>query len=236
MASRNSALPSPARSGALKMLPTPVSCTDAGAGIERHLVGRAVEEIGIGPEDVLGAVAVVDVEIDDRHAFGAMAGAGIMGGNRHLVEQAETHGAAGSRRGGRAGARRRRHCRPRPRTPASTAAVAAPTAAERRLKAAGRHHRIGIEIFEALLGGHRTDAVEMLGRMGAEDVLVAAERRFAAQEVVEMVAESRIWLIALIRSTRSGWPSGVTWGSEAGWVKSAVVMGPLVARLASGLL
>ena len=42
--SMNSAPPSPAASGALKMLPTPVSDDRAGAGIERHLMGRAVED------------------------------------------------------------------------------------------------------------------------------------------------------------------------------------------------
>ena len=88
----------------------------AGAGIERHLVGRAIEQIGIGPEDVLRAVAVVHVEVDHRHALGTMGGACVVGGDRGLVEEAEAHGAAAFRHGGRAGAGRRRHCRPRPRT------------------------------------------------------------------------------------------------------------------------
>ena len=38
----------------------------AGAGKQRHLVRRAIHHGRIGPEDILGAVAVMDVEIDDR--------------------------------------------------------------------------------------------------------------------------------------------------------------------------
>ena len=41
----------------------------AGAGVAGGLVAGDVEEIGIGLEDMLGAVAVVDVEIDDRDAL-----------------------------------------------------------------------------------------------------------------------------------------------------------------------
>ncbi len=40
----------------------------AGAGKQRHLVRRAVEQILVVPEDVLRAVAVVDVEVDDGDA------------------------------------------------------------------------------------------------------------------------------------------------------------------------
>ena len=43
------------------------------------------------PEDVLRAVAVVDVEIDDGDALGAMGGLGVAGGDRRVVEEAEAH-------------------------------------------------------------------------------------------------------------------------------------------------
>ena len=58
-------------------------------------MGRAIEEIAVRPENVLGAVAVMDVEIDDRHPLGIMADAGMECGDGGIVEQAETHGAAG---------------------------------------------------------------------------------------------------------------------------------------------
>ena len=44
----------------------------AGARIERHLMGRSVGDGRIVPEDVLGAVAVMDVEIHDRDPLGAV--------------------------------------------------------------------------------------------------------------------------------------------------------------------
>ena len=58
-----------AGSGALQILPTPRSVARAGAGIERHLVGRGVEDLRVVLEDVLRAVAVMHVEIDDRDAL-----------------------------------------------------------------------------------------------------------------------------------------------------------------------
>ena len=42
--------PVPGLSGALQILPTPVSLARSGSRIERHLMGRAVEEVLIGPE------------------------------------------------------------------------------------------------------------------------------------------------------------------------------------------
>ncbi len=63
----------------------------AGAGIERHLVGRGVEHVRVAPEDVLRAVAVMDVEIDDRDALGAVDGLGVARGDRRVVEEAEAH-------------------------------------------------------------------------------------------------------------------------------------------------
>jgi hypothetical protein len=59
-------------------------------GIERELVGRDVQHARIAPEAVLGAVAVVDVPVDDRHAL-EPARQGVLGPDRHVVEQAEAH-------------------------------------------------------------------------------------------------------------------------------------------------
>ena len=63
----------------------------AGAGIERHLVGRAVEHRRVVPEDVLGAVAVMDVPVDDGDPLGAVLLLRMAGGDRGIVEQAKTH-------------------------------------------------------------------------------------------------------------------------------------------------
>ncbi len=98
----------------------------AGAGIERHLVGRGVHDGRIAPEDVLGAVAVVDVEIDDGDALDAMGRLGVPGGDRRVVEEAEAHR---RRRLGVVAGRpvwRRRRCRRGASTTSSTANVAPP--------------------------------------------------------------------------------------------------------------
>src|SRR6202043_606150 len=43
----------------------------AGAGIERILMSRGVEDVGVALEAVLGAVAVMDVEVENRDATNA---------------------------------------------------------------------------------------------------------------------------------------------------------------------
>src|SRR5579862_4965763 len=63
-----------------------------GSRIERHLVGRGVKGFRIALEHGLGAVAVMDVEIDDGHTPQPMYAAGLMRTHRDIVEQAETHG------------------------------------------------------------------------------------------------------------------------------------------------
>ena len=67
----------------------------AGSWIERHLMRRTIEKVAIRPEDLLGTVAVMDIEVDDRDALGIVAGAGMERCNGGIVEEAEAHGAAG---------------------------------------------------------------------------------------------------------------------------------------------
>jgi hypothetical protein len=61
------------------------------AGVKRPLMRRHVEDGWVAIEHLLGAVAVVDVPVDDGDA-GEAAGARMGGGDRHVVEQAEAHG------------------------------------------------------------------------------------------------------------------------------------------------
>ena len=79
------------------MKPGPVAVADlverAGAGIERIAVRGDVQHAGIAREDVLRAVAVVDVPIDDQHPLEAVAGAQVGGTDGDVVEEAEAHGA-----------------------------------------------------------------------------------------------------------------------------------------------
>ena len=92
IASRKASPPSPDRKGALTIwLCSPRSLKRAGAGIMRHLMGRGVHHGRIVPKDVLDAVAVMDVEIHDRDALGAMRFLRVPGGDGGVVEEAEAH-------------------------------------------------------------------------------------------------------------------------------------------------
>src|SRR5690606_34253510 len=64
----------------------------SGARIKRHLVRRAVEQVRVRPEYVLRPIAVMDVEVDDGHAFEPMLLARVEGGDGDDIEQAESHG------------------------------------------------------------------------------------------------------------------------------------------------
>ena len=110
-AARNSAPPAPGGSGTLTtLLAMPRSRAEAGAGIERILMRRGVEQIGIGLDDGLRALAVMDVEIDDGHALDAVFRLGMPCPHRDVVEKAEAAGNAG--RGMMAGRADRRERRP----------------------------------------------------------------------------------------------------------------------------
>ena len=65
------------------------------------LEDAAHQHLLVAGETILGAVAVVHVEIDDRHPFEAVGLQGMAGGNADVVEEAEAHGVGPFRRGGR---------------------------------------------------------------------------------------------------------------------------------------
>ena len=128
------------------MLPTPVSetrrCRDrAASGGSSRRAGR------VGPEDVLRAVAVMDVEVDDRDALGAMLRARIEGGDGGVVEQAEAHGAVRFRvMAGRA--HWQKAFAASPAITASTALRPAPTARSAASQRAGRDDGVGVELLQ----------------------------------------------------------------------------------------
>ena len=63
----------------------------AGPRKQRHLMGRAIHDGFIRPEDLLRTVAVMHVEINDGCAGEAVALLLVTGGDRGIVEQAKTH-------------------------------------------------------------------------------------------------------------------------------------------------
>src|SRR5207247_8872045 len=54
-------------------------------------MGRAVHHGAIGPEDVLRAIAMVHVEVDDGGTLDAVFFLGVAGGDGGIVEEAKTH-------------------------------------------------------------------------------------------------------------------------------------------------
>ena len=63
----------------------------AGAREQRHLMRRGIEHARIGVEDLLRAVAVVDVEIDDRDPLQPVVTLRVSRADADVVEQAEPH-------------------------------------------------------------------------------------------------------------------------------------------------
>ncbi|OQC04330.1 MAG: hypothetical protein BWX79_02517 [Alphaproteobacteria bacterium ADurb.Bin100] len=59
--------------------------------IEGMLVETGHQDALVPGDDVFGAVAVVDVEVDDGHPLQPMALQRVLGRNRHVVEKAEAH-------------------------------------------------------------------------------------------------------------------------------------------------
>ena len=63
-----------------------VAALAAGAGTrkQRHLVRRAIHHTWIGPENILSAVTVMHVEIDNRRPSDSVFALGVTGGNRGI--------------------------------------------------------------------------------------------------------------------------------------------------------
>ena len=71
--------------GALSLFP----CIP-GPGVKRRLVERIIKNSGVGIEDVLCSIAVMNIPVDDEY-FPAAHLLEVPGGNGHRVEQAEAH-------------------------------------------------------------------------------------------------------------------------------------------------
>ena len=162
----------------------------AGAGIERHLVGRAVHHRAVAPEDVLRAVAVMDVPVDDRDALGAMRLLRVPGGDRGIVEEAEPHGAGAL--GVMAGRAHRREGVPGPpRHHLVDGLHGGADAAQHRLQGARRHGRVGVDRDHAVARRHLLDRLHVGGRMGELGHRRGAERRRLADEPGETLVLER---------------------------------------------
>ena len=162
----------------------------AGAGIMRHLMGRGVHDGRIVPENVLGAVAVMDVEIHDRDPLGAVRLLGVAGGDGHVIEEAEAHrGRDLGVMSGRAG---------RDESVANLAAHhlvdredRAACGAKRGLERAGRHGGVLVDGGQALLRRRGADRLDVVLRMDARDRRKVGARRGIARQHLKRLALER---------------------------------------------
>ena len=119
------------------------------------------------------------VEIDHRHALGAMGGAGMQRGDGDVVEQAEAHGARGSAwcPGGRTA---QKALLAAPAITWSTAWTAAPVARKCRVETFRAHGGVGIEPDEALPRACGADRLHVARGMQALDHGDVGKRRLLA--------------------------------------------------------
>ena len=73
--------------------PLPRFAKSAGSGIVGVLVGGDVEDAGVAFEGVLGAVAVMDIPVQDHQLFQAHLALKSASRHGHVVEETKTHGA-----------------------------------------------------------------------------------------------------------------------------------------------
>ena len=136
------------------------------------------------------AVAVMDVEIDDRDTLGPVRRLGVARGDGHVVEEAETHrrrdfGMVAGRARGDEGVSRLavhhvvdRECR---------AAGRAKSGLER----AGRHEGVLVERRQTLLRRRRADRLDIVERMNPCDRRELRPRRGAARQHAESLVVQR---------------------------------------------
>ena len=197
----------------------------AGAGKQRHLVRRAIHHRFVGPENLLRAVAVMHVEIDDRGAGDAVLLLRIARGDGGIVEQAKAHrprglGVMAGRARGDEGVCRllRQHLVDRE--------DGAADRAQRRLERAGRHRGVGVEPHHALFGRGVAQLDDVVHRMAQRDGLDGAIGACSRASCWNFSASSAC-STARSRSGRSGWPAGVRCSRQAGWLIRSVDIGQM---------
>ena len=177
----------------------------AGARVIRILVHRHVEHVRIGLEDVLRAVAVVDVVVDDGDA-GRAERARMRGGNRDVVEQAEAHRAVPFR----VVARRphQRHRRQMRRADHPLDGVDARARREQRDLVRFRR-RVGVGIERRRAARRLRNPAQVLAVVDARQLLVASPARGATISTPRARQRPATASMTSARSGRSGWPGGV---------------------------
>ncbi len=134
-------------------------------------------------EDVLGAVAVMHVEVDDRHALQAVRLNRVPCGDRDVVEDAKSHRprAAGVMPGGAHAAERRRSFFLQNQIGGKDRRA---RRAQRRLQAPAVHRGVGVQMDRALAWRDLADRLHVFDGMHARELLVGGERRIVALQVL----------------------------------------------------
>jgi hypothetical protein len=125
-------------------------------------------------EGGLGAVAVMDVPVEDQHSLGAVCRQGVPRGDRCVRKEAEAHRAVGL--GVVAGRAQRSEAGRRSTAQQRVDERAGPACGVQRGVPGGWHHRgVGIERLAA--GAGVAHPFEMLGGMDGQQLLLAGPRR-----------------------------------------------------------
>ena len=154
-------------------------------------MGRAIHHGLVGPENILRAVAVMDVEIDDRGAGKAVLLLRVARGDGGVVEEAEAHRLR--RLGMMAG---------RPRGDEGVDGLVgqdfvdgvdgAAGRAQRRLEAAGRHRGVGVDAHQAFVRRGVADLQHIVHRVAQRDRLERRLRRGNARQRLEFFRFERV--------------------------------------------
>lgn len=156
-------------------IPCPRLMLMPGAGIERRLVRGGEKHAGVRPEYILGTIAVMHIEIDNRHAGKPVSLQRMKRANGGIGKKAEPH-----RRGflrvmpRRAGGAENRLCLPFHhhihRQPIG------PCGAARGGEGAGGHMRIRIQRHMAFIRGGSLHLLKIAFGMGAENLFIRRQR------------------------------------------------------------
>ena len=156
----------------------------AGARIKRKLMAGGKKETAVIFESMLCAIAVMDIEIDDRDRRQTMNGARMVGRDGHIIEQAKAHGAVifGVVSGWPDGAK-------------SVGDLAGEHRVDRRAGGAGgaksgdttarRHEGVGVEHHLPTGRHRRQNAVDIGAVMGARQLVDGRRRRHSPIQTVE---------------------------------------------------
>ena len=159
----------------------------AGAGKQRHLMRRGIEDGAVGPENFLGSVAVMHIEIEDRHPFGAMRGLRVACRDSRIVEEAKPH-----RRGDPSMMAGRTH-----RDKGIFGAAAhdfidrrrgGADAMADRVKTLRAHHGVGIEMDSSPRGGRGLDRVNIVRGVNTQDRRAVKSGRIRPDQCREALA------------------------------------------------